>query len=272
MYSSEQIHKKIEGNLKIAFVISIFSYLCLIYSLFVISFAEIWKVLAVYYIVGCSEQIFHHRKFAHKAWVGPRWLDVLGLWIANQSMLSTSIFFAAQHRLHHKFADTKFDPHSPIFFNKWRIQFLYPWHRYDLKYVVDLMKDKMHSRISEYHLHIMLTTWILIIGITSFNWWLTIWMPGIALVVLIKNFLNTQLHGNRYSLGNYRNVEYNDESNNNWIWGYLAFDGWHQNHHVNQTDWYMGRRWWEIDIPGIIIGILSILTLNFDNFKKYRLK
>jgi fatty-acid desaturase len=34
----------------------------------------------------------------------------------------------------------------------------------------------------------------------------------------------------------------------------------------------MGNRWWEIDIPGIIIGILSILTLNFDNFKKYRLK
>jgi stearoyl-CoA desaturase (delta-9 desaturase) len=183
-------------------------------------------------------------------------------------MLSTSIFFAAQHRLHHKFSDTKFDPHSPKFFNRWRIQFLYPLHRYDLKYAVDLMRDKIHLNISKYHLHIMMATWILIIALTSLEWWLTIWMPGIALVVLIKNFLNTQLHGNNYSLGNYRNTEYTDESNNNWIWGYLSFDGWHQNHHVNQSAWYMGRKWWEIDIPGIIIGILSIITFNFNNFKK----
>jgi stearoyl-CoA desaturase (delta-9 desaturase) len=118
----------------------------------------------------------------------------------------------------------------------------------------------------------MVTTWILIIGITSVEWWLTIWMPGIALVVLIKNFLNTQLHGTTNLPGNYRNIDHNDESNNNWIWGYLAFDGWHQNHHADQSAWYMGNKWWEIDIPGIIIGILSILTLNFDNFKKYRVK
>ena len=97
-------------------------------------------------------------------------------------------------------------------------------------------------------------------------------MPGVALVVLIKNYLNSKLHGTSSDLGNYRTSQLNDESNNNLFWGYLAFDGWHQNHHKTPHSWYMGNKWWEIDIPGIIIGILSIVTLNFDNFKKYRLK
>jgi stearoyl-CoA desaturase (delta-9 desaturase) len=104
--------------------------------------------------------------------------------------------------------------------------------------------------------------------ITSIDWFLTIWMPGVALVVLIKNYLNSKLHGTSNALGNYRTHDLKDESNNNLFWGYFAFDGWHQNHHSKPNSWYMGGRWWEIDIPGIIIFILSVLTLNLQSLKR----
>lgn len=264
--------KKIENFINfhkpIILVLSIFSYICLLYSLISLPWTEYWKIFCVYYLVGCSEQIFHHRKFAHKAWQGPKWLDVIGLWIANQSLLGNSIVFSAQHRLHHKFADTNLDPHSPLFVSWWRIQFMYPYHNSSLKYAYELLNDKIQIFFSRYGLFITISTWIAIASITSVSWLLTIWIPGISLVILIKNYLNSRLHGSKHTTGNYRIHNLNDESNNNLIWGYLAFDGWHQNHHKNSSSWYMGNRWWEIDIPGVVIFILSILTLNFQNLKR----
>ena len=268
--------KKIENFIKfhrpIVLGASIFSYICLVYAFVILPWTEYWKIFSVYYLVGCAEQLFHHRRFAHKSWHAPRWLDIIGLWIANQSLLGNSIVFSAQHRLHHKFADTELDPHSPLYLNRWKIQFLYPYHNFSLKYAYDLLNDKVQIFFSKYGLLITACTWFLIIMITSINWFLTIWMPGVALVVLIKNYLNSRLHGPHNNLGNYRTIPLNDESNNNLFWGYFAFDGWHQNHHKIPNSWYIGNKWWEIDIPGIIIGILSILTLNFDNFKKCRVK
>jgi fatty-acid desaturase len=93
-------------------------------------------------------------------------------------------------------------------------------------------------------------------------------MPGVALVVLIKNYLNSKLHGASKTLGNYRTQKLEDESNNNLFWGYFAFDGWHQNHHKMPNSWYLGRKWWEIDVPGIIIALLSVMSFSFQNFKK----
>lgn len=259
------IKEKIEVDRKILFSISIFAYLCLLHSLIVLPITELWKIFLVYYIVGCFEQIFHHRKFAHKTWRGPKWLDVIGLWVANQSLLGTSIYFAAAHRMHHKFSDTEKDPHSPLFNNKLKIQFLYTWHDYNLKYSIDLIKDKLHSFFGKNYFKIMIGTWILIIAITSFYWWLTIWIPGTALIVLIKNYLNYTLHSKTDQ--GYTNYQTDDQSKNNLIWGYFSFDGWHNNHHSNLHSWYLGKRWWEIDVPGIIIGFFSLITFNFDNFK-----
>jgi stearoyl-CoA desaturase (delta-9 desaturase) len=263
------INKFIDIHRPIFFVLSIITYICLINAIFTININDWWKIFLVYYLIGCSEQIFHHRKFAHNSWKGPIWLDVIGLILSNQSLLGNSVTFASQHRLHHKFADTKLDPHSPLFFSKFRIMFLFPYYNSSIKYATDLINNKLHVFFSRLTLPILFSIWILI-GLTmSFEWLFTIWLPGIALVILIKNYLNYRLHmGGKL---NYKTFQINDNSFNNFIWGYLAFDGWHQNHHRNPNFWYLGNRWWEIDIPGVCIGILSILTFQFKNFKNIRL-
>jgi len=270
MNESANFRQKIEIDRRILFTISIFSYCCLIYSLIILPITDLWKIFVVYYVVGCFEQMFHHRKFAHKLWKGPKWLDCIGMLVANQSLLGTSIYFSAAHRMHHKFSDTEKDPHSPLFKSKFKLQFFYPWHEYNFKYSIDLIKDKLHLFFGKNYFRIMVIIWLSIILITSFNWWITIWMPGIALVVLIKNHLNYTLHGKNNQ--GYTNYSTGDFSKNKLIWGYLSFDGWHNNHHSNLHSWYLGKKWWELDIPGIVIAFFSLITFNFDNFKKVDLK
>ena len=268
MSSIDSIKKFINFHRPIILGLSFLCYGTLIYSICVLSVGEWWKIFAAYYFIGSFEQIFHHRRFAHKSWVGPKWLDYTGLWVANQSLLGNSIVFSAQHRVHHKFSDSDLDPHSPLYVSWWKIQFLYPYHHVSLKYAYDLINDKMHIFYSRFGLLITFTTWCMISYFLSFTWLITIWLPGIALVILSKNYLNYKLHGSLRNLGNYRTYELNDQSNNNLIWGYLSFDGWHQNHHKTPNSWYLGRKWWEIDVPGMIIALLSIISFSFQNFKK----
>lgn len=262
----ENTIKQIERKRHIFFVISLTTYICLFYSIFKTDLTEWWKIFAVYFLIGCSEQIFNHRKFAHKSWDCPKWLDFLGLLLSNQSLIGNSIYFAAQHRPHHKFADTKFDPHSPLHISKFRIQFFFPYYNYSLKYASDLYNNKLIAFFSIYSLYILILSWIFLTYLFSLNWLLTIWFPGIALVILVKAYLNIIQHSEGFF--NYKSYDLPDNSHNNIIWGYLAFDGWHQNHHKFPNSWYIGRKWWELDIPGLIILILSVFTLNFQNFKK----
>lgn len=268
MTTIKKIEKFIDIHRPVILLLSFICYFCLIYSLIKLPLIDLWKIFAIYYFVGIFEQIFQHRRFAHKSWHAPKWLDIIGLLISNQSLLGNSIVFSAQHRLHHKFADTKLDPHSPIFKNKFSIQFLYPYYKGSLKYVYDLLNDPIHIFFSKFGLTILITIWALISFFISFDFLILFWLPGIALVILCKNYLNSILHSKKNRLWNYKNFNTNDESKNNLFWGIVAFDGWHQNHHKYPNKWYLGEKWWEIDIPGILIGFFSIITFQFQNFNK----
>ena len=57
----------------------------------------------------------YHKLFAHRTFSPKTWVPYIGTLLAVLIMLPSPRTFLSQHRLHHKFSDTEYDPHSPKF-------------------------------------------------------------------------------------------------------------------------------------------------------------
>ena len=63
----------------------------------------------------------------------------------------------------------------------------------------------------------------------------------------------------------YQNYESGDNSRNTWWVALLSFgEGWHNNHHADQTSAAHGHRWFEFDITHLFIRTLARLGLAWD--------
>lgn len=262
------LEKFINIHKPIILILSVACYFLFVIALVLLPLVELWKIFLIYYFIGTLEQIFFHRRFAHRAWEAPKWLDFIGLWLSSLSLLGNTMTYTSHHRLHHRYSDRPLDPHSPYFKKYFDIQFLFPYYVGSLKYATDISSDAFHRFFGTYTLPIIFINWYLIVYMFSIEFLILYWLPGTGLFLLIKNYLNYRLHkpGMFSIIPNSKNPT--EKSTNNLLWGYLSFDGWHQNHHLYPSYWYYGRRWWELDIPGIAIGLLSVLTLQFQNFKR----
>lgn len=141
--SFKQLDMFINLHKPIMLLLSLVCIICLINAGLTINWIEWWKIFLIYYFIGTIEQIFYHRRFAHKSWQAPKWLDFIGLWLSSLSLLGNPIAYVAHHRVHHKFADTPLDPHTPYHHKWWKIVFLFPYYKGSLKYSFDLCMDDM---------------------------------------------------------------------------------------------------------------------------------
>ena len=54
----------------------------------------------------------YHRYFSHRTFKTTRWFQFLLAFFAQTSIQKGALWWAANHRTHHKFSDTEKDPHS----------------------------------------------------------------------------------------------------------------------------------------------------------------
>ena len=104
----------------------------------------------------------YHRYFAHRTWktnsVGETILLYIGLICGGRSALT----WAGVHRIHHAYADTDRDPHSPknhswyvILFSLWRVKSI------PRKFMVDLIKNPRVMFFHRYGKYIFFAHWII---------------------------------------------------------------------------------------------------------------
>lgn len=55
----------------------------------------------------------HHKLFSHNAFAPAKWYPYLSAFLSSISFFGDPLGYALVHRLHHKYADTNLDPHSP---------------------------------------------------------------------------------------------------------------------------------------------------------------
>jgi len=71
----------------------------------------IWSIL-YYFITGLGITAGYHRLFSHRSFEATRTLEILLLLAGSGALEGSVLWWARDHRAHHRYTDTKFDPYN----------------------------------------------------------------------------------------------------------------------------------------------------------------
>lgn len=209
--------------------------------------------LFVYFLTGCfGMTMTFHRLLSHRSWNAPKWFEKVGTFLGTYGLTGSSLGWVAIHREHHRYSDTEEDPHSPEHDGFIKTQWLSMFHRPNIRYVKDLLRDPYHTFLHRNYFYIHFAAIAILTLIDPFS---VVWAWGVPAAILWNagSAVNTVNH-----MFGYRNYETQENSRNNFLTGYLIWgEGWHNNHHADSKNPIFGQRWWEVDPGGFFIQVLQ---------------
>jgi len=231
------------------------------------AFQWLWA-LAFLYLNGMSITGGYHRLWAHKSYEAHpalRWF--FALWGAG-ALQNSILIWAADHRRHHRHVDdNERDPYSAgrgLFFSHmgWMLR-EYSTNEEDFSNARDLQRDPI---VMFQHNHYVALTTLMNVGLPLL---LGIWHGDIIgtllLVGLLRLVVNHHFTFFINSLAHYWGTRPYTESNSARDNGFLAFltygEGYHNYHHIFQTDYRNGIRWWQWDPTKWMINLCSRVGL-----------
>ena len=207
----------------------------------------------VYFMTGCfGMTMTFHRLLSHKSWNPPKWFYKFGTLCGFYGLTGSSIGWVAVHREHHHHTDKEGDPHSPRHHGFFKVQWLSMFETPKPKYAIHLIRDKFHMFLHRWYfqLHLLIAGFWLIVDpmllVAAYLFpAMILWNAG--------SFINTLTH-----MFGYRNFNTTDDSTNIPVLGILMWgEGWHNNHHADPNNPSFKRKWWEFDVGGFFIKLLS---------------
>lgn len=204
-----------------------------------------------------------HRYFAHQSFRTSR-LGQLILAVGGCVAFTDPIGFAGKHRIHHRYADTKGDPHTPNdgWFSCW-IWSLADDHLTEAQVKAacpDLMR---HAELRWLHRWYWLPGTLLAGGYLAWGGLPRLGM-GFALALVVALHLTSAVNYACHRWGS-RRFDTAEGSRNNALVALLTWgEGWHNNHHRYPAAARAGFRWWEIDVNYYLIRLLAALGLVWD--------
>jgi len=220
---------------------------------------------------------FYHRYFSHRAFRTSRTCQFIFALMGATAVQRGPLWWAAHHRTHHRYADTKNDLHSPHQSGFWWSQIGWLTSKQNFSTKHDVVGD--FSRFPELQFlnrFDTLVPFLFAVAIFCFGKFLEAYAPElgtngmqmliwgffISTVVLLHatstiNSLSHMFGKKRYPTP--------DESRNNPFLALLTLgEGWHNNHHHYASSARQGFFWWEIDITYYGLVALSWLGLVWD--------
>jgi sn-1 stearoyl-lipid 9-desaturase len=216
-----------------------------------------------YWLTACiGITLGFHRLVAHRSFEVPKWLEYCLIFCGTLACQGGPFYWIGGHRIHHKYSDTKLDPHDSNKGFWWSHIGWMLWENKEFKkdiprYIKDINSDPFYLFCEKYFILIQIALGLLL------YWWggwsFVVWgiFARLAFVFHVTWFVNSATH----KFG-YKSHESNDSSRNCWWVALLTFgEGWHNNHHAYQYSARHGLQWWEIDLTWITIQVLRFLGL-----------
>ena len=162
--------------------------------------------------------------------------------------------WAAVHRQHHRVCERPGDPHSPYLLGNWRAWFgLWNLTHLDLKLVRDFRKDKFQKFLHTNYMKIIFVYCIILLAIDPL---LVIFAYAIPACLCLHSSSSIIVIAHRHGYKSY-DLKY-DQSRNSWIANLITLgEGWHNNHHAKPYAWSNWEKWWEWDVPSLIIRVIK---------------
>ena len=206
----------------------------------------------------------YHRYFSHRSYRVGRLGQFLLAVLAQTSGQKGVLWWAAQHRDHHRHSDDEKDIHSP----KWRG---FWWSHagwilsnehdvYETKKVAVLAKFPELRWLDRHHcvptvVLAALTLWAG--GGGAFIW-------GYIVSTILLYHCTFAINSLAHLFGT-RRFDTPDDRRNNWLPALITLgEGWHSNHHFFMGSCRQGIRWWEIDVTYWLLKLLAILGIARD--------
>ena len=206
----------------------------------------------------------YHRYFSHRAYRTSRVFQFILAFLAQTSAQRGILWWAANHRTHHKYSDTELDVHSPI-----QRGFLYShvgWIFVPRNNNTDHASVRDLSRFPELR-------WLdrqpylpaAVLGVAT--WLIAGWtglVVGFCWSTVVLWHATFSINSLAHLVGRSRYVT-GDQSRNNWLLALLTMgEGWHNNHHAYQASVRQGFRWWEYDPTYYTLRLLSWFGIVWD--------
>ncbi len=272
----------------ISYVISLVAFHLLALLIFVpwfFSWAGVASLVVGTYLFGAvGIPICYHRLLTHRSFKTPKWFEHVLTTLALCNGQETPIRWVAWHRLHHNESDHQEDPHSPLVNFFWSH---FQWLVYEnkgtdkfvlyKKYARDLLEDRYYMWLEKrayagvaifigHGILIYLVSWLVFgaiygFGAEAFRLATSVFIWGVIARVVWVWHITWSVNSLSHMFG-YRNHDTDDHSRNNWFVALLTSgEGWHNNHHADQSAATVQHRWWEIDLNYYIIKSWSWVGL-----------
>ena len=225
-----------------------------------VPFAWKWVGLAValYYARMAFTTIAYHRYFSHRAFRTSRAFQFVLAVLAETSAQKGVLWWAAHHRVHHRYSDLEGDPHSPRlgFWESHMLWILRPQANATGE-IKDFEKFPELRWLNKYHLLPPLALAVALFfigGPTALVWGFFVSTVLLWHGTFLVNSVNHLWGSRRYAT--------TDTSRNNGLLALLTMgEGWHNNHHHYMASANQGFFWWEIDLSFYLIRLFQGLGL-----------
>jgi stearoyl-CoA desaturase (Delta-9 desaturase) len=250
---------------------------CLFVFVVGFSWVALSVCIAMYLIRMFAITGFYHRYFSHKSFKTSRAFQfVMGIWGAS-SVQRGPLWWAANHRHHHKTSDEPEDFHSPV-------QHSFLWShmgwimgksafRTDEKQIPDLAKFPELKILDRFDLLVPVGLAVLMLllgmGLEKYapalgtnGWQMLVWGFFVSTVVLFHGTVTINSLSHMWGSRRYNTK---DDSRNNWFLAVITLgEGWHNNHHHYPGAARQGFFWWEYDPTYYGLKVMSWLGLIWD--------
>ncbi len=220
--------------------------------------------IALYYVRMFGISGGYHRYFAHRSYRTSRVFQFLLAFLGASSAQKGPLWWAAHHRVHHKYSDMPEDIHSVrqrgFFWAHvgWVLDRRYKYT--DWGRIKDLSSFPELRWLNTYHL-VPPVLLAVVLYLVAGSWGL-VWGFFVSTTLLWHGTfcVNSLSH-----LFGKRHYQTSDDSRNNMAIALFTLgEGWHNNHHHYQRSERQGFFWWQIDGSHYVLKALSWVGLVWD--------
>jgi len=203
----------------------------------------------------------YHRYFSHRTYRTSRAFQFLLALLGTSATQKGPLWWAAAHRLHHKYSDTENDIHSPKQRGFWYSHMGW-WLGRDheetqWRQIRDFAKFPELVFLDKWHVLGVFACMGVATAIRGFDGFLWGYLVSTAFLMHGTFTINSLAH----VFGSRRYDTADTSRNNFWLALITMGEGWHNNHHHYMRSANQGFFWWEIDVTYYILKGLERLGL-----------
>jgi stearoyl-CoA desaturase (Delta-9 desaturase) len=228
-----------------------------------------WLFFGIFVVLnGIGIGSGYHRLWSHRTYDAHpllRWFLAI---VGGMALQNSIIVWSARHRVHHRDVDDNDkDPYSigrGFWFAHigWMLRD-YPSGKVDLSVVPDLQKDPVAAWQHRWYWTLV---WVTNAGVPLLLGWLTGDMLGMFLLVgvgrlVLSHHVTFFINSLAHMWGRQPYTDENSARDQHFLALITYGEGYHNYHHMFQSDYRCGIRWWHLDINKWFISTCALLGL-----------